>query len=234
MDRRTNHLKQQGQSVALFRPYERSEKSASADRISELTPKGEKKAAKTAKAQAPAPEVAPSTTTEAPAGKTKVVRKKEGATPTRRQAEAARMERLHPTLSPKEQRKANARAKSEARMEAWDRVERSAERQLLRDYVDTRWTVAEFMLPVMILIMAASMAFMGQPQIAYWLTLALWPLMIITFINLFIMWRGFKKLLAERHPGAPTRGLLMYMMNRSIMLRRFRQPGPRINRGDPI
>lgn len=226
--------------MALFRPYERSEKSASADRISELTPKGEKKAAKAARATAPTAAVAPSTPTEIPAqdptsqGPKKVVRKKEGATPTRRQAEAARMERLHPSLSPKEQRKANARAKSGARMEAWDRVERSAERQLLRDYVDTRWTVAEFMLPVMILIMAASMAFMGQPQIAYWLTLALWPLMIITFINLFIMWRGFKKLLAERHPGTPTRGLLMYMMNRSIMLRRFRQPGPRINRGDPI
>jgi cation transport ATPase len=145
------------------------------------------------------------------------------------------MERLHPTLSPKEQRRADARAKSAARMDSWSRIEQSPERQLLRDYVDTRWTVAEFMLPLMILLMALSMiSIQAAPQISYYVTLALWPLMIMAIINVAIMWRGFKKLLAERHPGASTKGLLMYMMNRSIMLRRFRQPGPRIKRGDPI
>ncbi|AQP44012.1 DUF3043 domain-containing protein [Tessaracoccus flavus] len=218
--------------MALFRPYERNE-SAKTDRIQSLTPKGEKAAAKAAAKTAP---TAPAAAPEAENPGTRAgIRKKQGATPSRKAAEAARMERLHPTLSPKEQRRADARARSAARMDSWSRIEQSPERQLLRDYVDTRWTVAEFMLPLMILLMALSMiSIQAAPQISYYVTLALWPLMIMAIINVAIMWRGFKKLLAERHPGASTKGLLMYMMNRSIMLRRFRQPGPRIKRGDPI
>ena len=144
------------------------------------------------------------------------------------------MERLHPTLTPKEQRKADAQAKSRARNEAWERVEKSPERQLLRDYVDTRWTVAEFMLPAMILVMAAVMVTMNNVVLSSWISMSLWVLLGFTFINVGIMWRGFKKLLAERHPEASTRGLLMYMFNRSLMIRRFRQPTPRIKRGEAI
>ena len=55
-----------------------------------------------------------------------------------------------------------------------------------------------------------------------WISMSLWVLLGFTFINVGIMWRGFKKLLAERHPDAPTRGLLVYMFNRSLMIRRCR------------
>ncbi|AQX16658.1 hypothetical protein BCR15_10800 [Tessaracoccus lapidicaptus] len=218
--------------MALFRPYERTDSTPSKDRISALTPKGEKASAKAAKAEAPAPAAAEPTqpTPEA----RQAVRRKQGATPTRRAAEAARMERLHPTLTPKQQRKADSAAKSRARAEAWDRVEKSPERQLLRDYVDTRWTAAEFMMPAMILVMAAVMVTMNNVVLSSWISMSLWVMLAITIINVAIMWRGFKKLLAERHPGASTRGLLVYMFNRSLMIRRFRQPAPRIKRGDPI
>ena len=64
--------------------------------------------------------------------------------------------------------------------------------------------------------------------------MSLWVLLGFTLINVGIMWRGFKKLLAERYPDASTRGLLVYMFNRSLMIRRFRQPAARINRGDAI
>jgi hypothetical protein len=33
-------------------------------------------------------------------------------------------------------------------------------------------------------------------------------------------------------PGTPTKGLLMYGMNRCIQIRRFRMPTPRIKRGE--
>jgi len=46
------------------------------------------------------------------------------------------------------------------------------------------------------------------------------------------MWRGFKKVLAERLPRVSPKGLLMYGMNRMIQIRRFRMPSPRIKRGD--
>ena len=40
------------------------------------------------------------------------------------------------------------------------------------------------------------------------------------------MWRGFKKVLADRLPKASPKGLLMYGMTRSTQIRRFRIPRP--------
>ncbi|HMR49894.1 MAG TPA: DUF3043 domain-containing protein [Arachnia sp.] len=210
-------------TVGLFRPYERSSKQSDG-KAAELTP------------QAPA-STAPEATTTATGEQIVVTRtrKKEGATPTRRQAEAARMERLHPTLSPKERKKAERDARYQARTEAMERVERSPARALLRDYVDARWTISEFILPAMILIMAGSMAVMmlGASQaVAEAVAGGLWVLVGAAFINVWIMWRGYKRLLEERLPGTPTKTLGMYMFNRAIMIRRFRQPSPRIKRGD--
>ena len=88
MGTRTRPSRKDTSTVALFRPYERSQKTSSADHISTLTPKGEKAAAKSS--TAPAPTVEQSTPAAAPK---QVVRKKEGATPTRRAAEAARSNR---------------------------------------------------------------------------------------------------------------------------------------------
>ena len=216
--------------MALFRPYERTK--SSGDRIAGLTPKEERAKRKTR----PAEETAePATVTEPPT-KVKVPRKKSGPTPSRREAEAARMERLHPTLTPREQRKADARARAEARANAWDKVERSPERTLLRDFVDTRWTVAEFLMPAMILIMAAMMVFMrsNDATISVAIGSLMWGLLALSVIQLVIMWRGYKRLLDERHPDTPKRGLFMYMFNRALMIRRFRQPSPRIGRGEAI
>jgi hypothetical protein len=55
---------------------------------------------------------------------------------------------------------------------------------------------------------------------------------LLVLLDSYLMWRGFKRVLAERLPGASTRGLLMYGVNRSIQIRRFRLPAPRLKRGD--
>lgn len=225
--------------MGLFRPYERTNRKtaekADGSRLSTLTPKVEAKSK--ASPTEPEPATSPSTTTSGD-GPTrvarKVPRKKEGATPTREEAEAARMERLHPSLNPKQQRKADREARTKNRMDAWDKMENSRERQLLRDYVDTRWTIAEFMLPAMLLVMAAMMLTIQLPIVSTTIGLGMWALMLATIINVVFMWRGYKKMLAERLPGTPTRGLGMYMFNRALMIRRFRRPAPEINRGDPI
>lgn len=212
--------------MGLFRPYERSDK-ASRQTTSTVAPKQPKQ-------RTPEPAVAPEPKA-ADGEKIKVTRgKKSGPTPTRREAEAARMERLHPTRSRKEQRKLDREARFKNQQQAWDRVERSPERQLLRDFVDTRWTIAEFLMPVMILIMALMMVFLADPVMSFYISVTLWLIFGLAVINIWIMWRSFKRLLAERVPGARTKGLLMYMINRAMMIRRFRRPAPRIARGDDI
>ena len=230
----------EGHPVGLFRPYERKaadapgstqqKETAGGSRISSLTPKGEKRSGATAVPQTTAPAV------EAPTARmvTRTPQKKQGATPTRRQAEADRMQRLHPNLSKSEQRRANRDSRYKNRVDTWDKVENSPERTLLRDYVDVRWTITEFMLPAMIILMAAVAATSRWIGISTYLALGLWVLLGLSFINTAIMWSGFKKVLAERVPNASKRGLLMYMFNRTLMVRRFRRPGPRVVRGASI
>ena len=55
---------------------------------------------------------------------------------------------------------------------------------------------------------------------------------LAVFVDGYLMWRGFKKVLAERLPKESPKGLLMYGMTRSIQIRRFRMPPPRIKRGE--
>ena len=71
-------------------------------------------------------------------------------------------------------------------------------------------------------------------SVSTYIALGLWVLLGLSFINTAVMWINFKKVLAERVPGASKRGLLMYMFNRSLMIRRFRRPPPRVVRGASI
>ena len=47
---------------------------------------------------------------------------------------------------------------------------------------------------------------------------------LAVIVDNFLMWRGFKKVLAARLPKASPKGLLMYGMTRGTQLRRFRMP----------
>ncbi len=222
--------------MGLFRPYERNESAATSDQIATLTPKGQKAAAKAAAKEAKAT-TGPSETVEtdaAQAEKIQVTRAKAEPTRSRRQAEAERMEKLHPTLTPRQQRKAASKARQTARLEAMDKLESSPERSFARDYLDTRWTINEFMLPAFILLMAATMATMSNVMLSSYILMGMWLIIAMVIINTFLIWRGFKKEFAKRFPNSPLKGLLSYLLNRSIMIRRFRQPGPRIKRGDPV
>ncbi len=230
--------------MGLFRPYERKAPDAEATpspegttrggRISSLTPKGEQRAGK--RDAVPAQKVSPQSleaerTTQVV---TRTPQKKLAATPTRKQAETDRMQRLHPNLSKTEQRRADRDSKYRSRVDSWDKVESSPERTLLRDFIDVRWTVTEFMLPAMLLLMAAVVATSRWITVSTYIALGLWVLLGLSFINTAVMWFNFKKVLAERVPGASKRGLLMYMFNRSLMIRRFRRPPARVVRGASI
>lgn len=208
--------------MGLFRPYERSEQSASDSKAS-LTPKANKRA----KEQTADEVVEPQKSEGAAKGS-----KKGAPTPTRKEAEAARMERLHPTLSGREARK-KARAANRARNdETWQRAEQSPERALVRNYVDSRWTAVEFVLPGVLIFLALTMATSSVPTLLPYATLALWGFLLVCVLNMIFLWRGCKRQITERLPKASKRGLLMYLLNRAMMIRRFRQPAPVVARGE--
>lgn len=158
--------------------------------------------------------------------------KKDRPTPSRREAEAARRQRVTTTLTAKEARKLTAQQNRAQRMRAVNAREAAPEKALMRDYVDTRFSLGEFLLPSLVVILALSFLGSAIPSITAITTLLMYAFILLVLGDCFLLWRGFKRVLAERLPNASRRGLMMYGINRAIQIRRFRMPAPRLKRGD--
>ncbi len=163
------------------------------------------------------------------------VAKKKVPTPTRKEAEAARRERLHPTLTPAQQRSRDRDIKAKDREEQWKKVDNEPARVLLRDFIDSRPGLAQWWMPiVMTSLVLALIAMYAWPPAAVPATFVPYVALVVLAGHVFLLWRQFRKLLDERLPNAPRRGLLVYLINRIIAMRRFRVPLPRVKPGDTI
>jgi hypothetical protein len=160
--------------------------------------------------------------------------KKDRPTPTRKEAEAARRQRVTRTLSKKEARLEASRQNRAERMRVINAREAAPEKALLRDYIDRRFNLGEFLLPSLVVILLLTFTGQALPRVAVISTLVMYAFIFAVIADTAIMWRGFKKLLAVRLPKVSPRGLLLYGMNRSMQIRRFRQPPPRVKRGQKI
>ncbi|MEU5535896.1 DUF3043 domain-containing protein [Streptomyces sp. NPDC020362] len=103
-------------------------------------------------------------------------------------------------------------------------------RKFARDWVDSRFNVAEFFLPLAVVILVLSVVRVPSIQaIALWL----W-LVVIVLIVLDAAVSGFrlKKRLAERFPDQNRRGAVAYALMRSLQMRRLRLPKPQVKRGE--
>lgn len=167
---------------------------------------------------------------EPPAGPAK----KDRPTPSRREAEAARRQRVTRTLTKKEARREASRQARSQRLRSMSARDAVPEKALLRDYVDARFSIGELLLPSLVVILAMSFLSLQLPAVTLISTALMYAFILLVLIDAMLMWRGFKKVLAQRLPHASTKGLMMYGMNRCIQIRRFRMPPPRIKRGEPF
>ncbi len=194
--------------MGLFRPYERSQAAS--------TPE-------------PAPIVIPN-----PASPAKPT-KKDAPTPSRRDAEAARRERLNPTLSPKEAKARERDARNSLRDEQFTKAEAAPGKVLVRDFVDAHRGVSQWSMPILMVTLAVSLlATSLSPSASLLITVFTYSVFLLIGLDIFLMWRKYKRLHAERLPKVPLKGLLAYMLNRSINVRRLRMPAPRVKPGDKI
>jgi len=170
---------------------------------------------------------------EAPAVAPGAPVRKDRPTPSRREAEAARMARLHPELDPKKAKQLERQARTELRMKQARAIDQVPERQLMRDVVDSRRNVGEVALPAMLAVIVIFLIPQLAPY-AEWSVFLMYAVIIMLALDYFVMWRRFKKLAAERLPGRSLRGLGFYGWNRQMSFRRWRQPAPRVQRGEQI
>ena len=109
--------------------------------------------------------------------------------------------------------------------------ERLPWRIYIRDYVDARFNLGEFFIPVAFIILIGSMVVTYK-----WPALAL-PLMLIMYVYLFaviidvaVMWHKLKKKLIEKFgEQSVAKGMRSgsYAWSRAIQIRRWRLPKPR-------
>ena len=162
-------------------------------------------------------------------------------TPKRKDAQAQNLRPLVPKDrdASRKAAKARMRERENAEYEAMQtgdgnhmpKAERLPWRIYIRDYVDARFNLGEFFIPVAFVILVVSIFVTYK-----WPTLAL-PLMVLMYVYLFaviidiaIMWRKLKKKLIEKYgEKSVARGMrsASYAWSRAIQIRRWRLPKPR-------
>ncbi|MFD9396736.1 DUF3043 domain-containing protein [Streptomyces sp. NPDC060000] len=102
-------------------------------------------------------------------------------------------------------------------------------RKFAREFIDSRFNVAEFFLPMAVVILVLSMVRVGSLQT---IALLLW-LIVIVLIVLDSVVTAFRlrKRLTERFPDQNRRGAVAYALMRSLQMRRLRLPKPQVKRG---
>ncbi len=103
-------------------------------------------------------------------------------------------------------------------------------RRFARDFVDSRFNIAEYFLPMAVIILVLSVIRVAALQN---IALLLW-LVVIVMIVLDSIVSGFRlrKILADRFPDERRRGAVAYALMRSLQMRRLRLPKPRVKRGE--
>lgn len=164
-------------------------------------------------------------------------------TPKRKEAESARKKRRTQPLSRKEANKANRKRREEQRAKTREAMQSGDDRylpardqgpvrRLCRDVVDSRYNVAEFLLPILVVILVLSVV--QQP----WTVTVVYAVWIVTIVaaavDIMLLVRKLRAELKERFPHTNTRGSTMYAVLRSTQLRRFRLPKAQIDRGAPL
>lgn len=167
------------------------------------------------------------------------------ATPSRKEAEAARKKQMKVPVSRKDQTKRervareSVREKQREAMKSGDQRylparEQGPVRAFCRDYVDRRWNIAEFLLPFLVVILVFGFIGSGQAWAAT-ATFLLYPVIIIgVVVDETILVRGLRKQLKARFEPGEIRGTTGYAVLRSTQLRRFRLPKPQIKHGEPL
>jgi hypothetical protein len=164
-------------------------------------------------------------------------------TPKRRDAEQARKARVSAPRDRKEavrQQREKARAErakvQQAMVTGDDRYlparDKGPVKRFCRDFVDSRRTPAEYLLPYFLVIFIVMTIPMPQVQI---IATYLWLVAIIVVpIDLIFMGRRLKRHLRERFPNDSHRGAVAYGVMRATQIRRLRMPKPQVKPGETI
>jgi len=159
-------------------------------------------------------------------------------TPSRRVQEAANKRPLVPDdrkLAAKQQRAKSAEAREKARLgmaAGEDKYlplrERGPQKKFARDYIDARFNVGEFMIPVMFAVIL--LTFFPDPSVQTYGILALWAFFLVAIVDCVVLGFILTKKVEAKFPGKAEK-VRWYAAMRALQLRVMRLPKPQVKRG---
>jgi hypothetical protein len=161
-------------------------------------------------------------------------------TPTRKEAEAARRERAKAGMDKKaaqkvlRERRADSNSKMRQGMRSGDerylpKRDQGPVKRFIRDYVDARVSIAEFLMPLLVVIMV--MQYSGNKQL-FVISSKLWvvTLIVVALDTAWLLFR-IKRSLRATFPDADLKGSTFYTILRVLQLRWLRAPKARVKVG---
>ena len=158
-------------------------------------------------------------------------------TPSRKEAEAAARARAKGATTKKEanalrrQRRSEQGARMREAMRTGDERflparDKGKVRRFIRDYVDARLSMAEFLLPLLVVIMIAQG--LGQLQLANGLWIA--TIVLVGLDTAYLVFT-LRRTLRKRFPDESLSGATYYAILRAMQIRFLRQPKPQVKLG---
>lgn len=158
-------------------------------------------------------------------------------TPRRRDREAASKRPL--VANSAKERRAKARALRDKAREGLARGDerylplrdKGPQRKWVRDFVDARWNVGEFLIPLMFGVIIAT--FLPSIQAQVIAIIVLWGFFAFSIIDSFILGAQVKKRLVAKYGEAQVEnGVRWYAAMRGLQMRGLRLPKAMVKRGD--
>lgn len=111
--------------------------------------------------------------------------------------------------------------------------DKGPQRRWVRDFVDARWSLGEFFLPIALAIVLATMFFATNWIATAIIGIVLYGVVLLSILDMIVMRRVLKRRLAANFGvDKVVRGLVWYGVTRSMQIRRVRLPKPKVKRGE--
>jgi uncharacterized protein (DUF58 family) len=164
-------------------------------------------------------------------------------TPTRKEAEAAAKARAKVPRTRKEIAAANRLARSQGSSKMREAMKTGDERYLpardrgpvkrfIRDYVDSRFSFVELMIPV--LLVTTALAWSGNPSLASYGNAALFGMLLLIVVDMLRLRSRLRKEIERRFPDAPLKGNTYYAVMRSLQMKFMRLPKSQVKIGQRL
>ena len=164
-------------------------------------------------------------------------------TPTRKEAEAAARARAKVPRTRKEQMAAQRAARGDTSRRMREAMKTGDERYLpardrgpvrrfIRDFVDSRFSFIELMVPLLVVSMV--LGYSGNPGLMRLSNTVLFTTIMVIVVDIFMLRFRVRRELARRFPGESTKGAVLYAAMRSLQMKFLRMPKAQVKIGDKL